>query len=390
MVEMKINKTNNALEEGVIDNTKTVALIGNPNVGKSTIFNTLTGMHQHTGNWPGKTVATAQGEYRHKGITYKLIDLPGSYSLCARSAEEEVSRDYIQSGEADVVVVVCDATCLERNLNLLLQIMSITKKVVVCVNLLDEAKRKGIKINLEKLAKCLGVPVIGTAASKEEGITELIDEISIMVNNEELSQSESKEKSDCILTPKDIWSKVAEVVDEANIQGGGYSNRDRKIDTILTSKVIGIPIMLATLLVVFWITITGANYPSEMLSRALFALEDKMIEFCVSAEIPKVFYEVTILGVYRVVAWVVAVMLPPMAIFFPLFTLLEDLGYLPRIAFNLDKYFKRCSACGKQALTMCIKKFMLYVVSKILQISKKPVHVSYLDRLLLHSIRLFI
>lgn len=338
--------------------TKTVALIGNPNVGKSTIFNALTGMHQHTGNWPGKTVATAQGEYKFNGETYKLIDLPGSYSLCARSAEEEVSRDYIQSGEADVVVIVCDATCLERNLNLLLQILEVTQNVVACVNLLDEAERKGIKIDLDKLSECLKIPVIGTAAAQGKGIDQLVGKIAEIIcegkNTEECAKCNGAQ-----LTPEEIWQRVAKVVDEANIQGGGYSSRDRKIDSILTNKVTGIPIMLATLLCIFWITITGANYPSQLLSQGLFILEEKMLEFCMTTEIPKFFYEVLILGVYRVVAWVVSVMLPPMAIFFPLFTLLEDLGYLPRIAFNLDKYFKKCSACGKQALTMCIEKLML-------------------------------
>lgn len=156
------------------------------------------------------------------------------------------------------------------------------------------------------------------------------------------------------LSLEEIWHKVAEVVDKAEIQGGGYSPRDRKIDSILTNKATGFPIMLLTLMGVFWLTITGANYPSQLLSTGLFAVQDKLLELAVAAEIPKALYEVAILGVYRVVAWVVAVMLPPMAIFFPIFTLLEDLGYLPRIAFNLDKYFKKCSACGKQALTMCM------------------------------------
>ncbi len=337
---------------------KTIALIGNPNVGKSTIFNALTGMHQHTGNWPGKTVSTAQGEYKYNGETYRLIDLPGSYSLCARSAEEEVSRDYIQSKEADAVVVVCDATCLERNLNLLLQILDMTSKVVVCVNLIDEAERKGIKINLDKLSECLKTPVVGAAAAQGKGIDELAGRVAEIVCEQE-EQLCKGNKADS-LTPEMIWNRIAKVVDEVDIQGGGYSPRDRKIDSILTNKATGIPIMLATLMAVFWITITGANYPSQLLSAGLFALEDKMLDFFMSTEIPKFFYEMLVLGVYRVVAWVVSVMLPPMAIFFPLFTLLEDLGYLPRVAFNLDKYFKKCSACGKQALTMCIGKLMLW------------------------------
>ncbi|WP_342366672.1 ferrous iron transporter B [Clostridium aminobutyricum] len=344
---------------------KVIALTGNPNVGKSTIFNFLTGMHQHTGNWPGKTVETAQGKYCFKGREYILVDLPGSYSLHAKSAEEEVARDFIYEGAYDAVVIVCDATCMERNLNLVIQTLAVTSKVIVCVNLLDEAKRKNIHVDLTKLQEMLGVPVIGTAAAKREGVQELLEAIEAVVteHKKEKIGDPVQDHDPCVKTVKKaevpiqaehIWDQVGKVIDGAEIFGSGYSDRDRRIDSLLTNKITGFPIMLATLLAVFWITITGANYPSQWLNSGLFYLENRMLEFCQGTAIPKAVYEMAILGVYRVVAWVVSVMLPPMAIFFPLFTLLEDLGYLPRVAFNLDKYFKKCSACGKQALTMCM------------------------------------
>ncbi len=154
---------------------RVIALAGNPNVGKSTVFNALTGLNQHTGNWPGKTVSNAQGRCVHKGKSYVLVDLPGTYSLLAHSAEEIVARDFLCFGGADAVLVVCDATCLERNLNLVLQTLEITPRVVVCVNLMDEAQKKHIAIDLKKLEKTLGVPVVGTSAREEKGIREALD-----------------------------------------------------------------------------------------------------------------------------------------------------------------------------------------------------------------------
>ncbi len=400
---------------------KIIALAGNPNVGKSTVFNSLTGLKQHTGNWPGKTVTNAFGTCKYNEKDYILVDIPGTYSLMAHSKEEEVARDFICFGNADKVIVVCDATCLERNLNLVLQTIEIKNNVIVCVNLIDEAKRKKIEVDLEKLQQLLGVPVVGTDASKGKGLNELLGRVEtspttpvtvryvrpveealcemtdllktkiketdlnlrwiglkILDYDEELVASISKyvgynlntdddfkrvredlakkgyfgEKltdtivSCIVLTAEDICNETVVVNDVK------YTQKDRKIDRILTSRVTGIPVMLLLLGVVLWITIVGANYVSEYLSSALFFLEDRLVDFFNYINAPKIIYEILVYGVYRVLAWVVSVMLPPMAIFFPLFTLLEDLGYLPRIAFNLDKSFRKCNACGKQALTM--------------------------------------
>jgi ferrous iron transport protein B len=408
-----------------------VALAGNPNTGKSTVFNSLTGLKQHTGNWPGKTVMNARGYYEDQGRKFILVDLPGTYSLLANSVEEEVARDFLCFGKPWVTVVVVDPTCLERNLNLVLQILEITPRVVVCVNLMDEAKRKGIKVDLPKLSTLLGVPVVGTNARDGEGLEKLKMVIS-QVAEEELNCSpisvrypESIEKGIELLQPviekinvgqlSSRWvalrllennekirtsldsflginlaecpdlenvlavvntffqeqkitveevkdSIVASLVKTAEKIGQkvlvfekeDYNQIDRKIDHILISKRFGIPIMLALLGAVFWITIQGANYPSQLLASSFFWLEGHLTALFIAGGLPDWLYGVVVLGVYRTLAWVISVMLPPMAIFFPLFTLLEDLGYLPRIAFNLDNFFKKACAHGKQALTMCM------------------------------------
>ena len=402
------------------------ALVGNPNVGKSTIFNCLTGMHQHTGNWPGKTVGSAEGVTKYKDNEYLIYDLPGTYSLIAHSQEEEVTRDFICFEDYDGVIVVCDAVCLERNLNLVIQILEITSNVVVCVNLLDEAKKKKIKIDLKKLSTELGVPVVGTSARSGKGIKNLLEmavkavekpkkntlivdypqeiENSIKKIEKTLERTnlssrwlalkllnydsffieslnkyfgynffDKKLKKVVIDARKDLNNKklnpsnledvmVTSIVKKAEeisdnvitFENVNYNKKDRKVDKILTSKKYGFPIMLCLLMVVFWITIIGANYPSSILYDFLFWIEDKLLELFRMIKAPIWLSNCLVLGVYRVLAWVISVMLPPMAIFFPLFTLLEDLGYLPRIAFNLDRCFKKCKTCGKQALTMCM------------------------------------
>lgn len=407
-----------------------IALAGNPNVGKSTVFNALTGMNQHTGNWPGKTVECAKGIYRQEDVTYQLVDLPGCYSLLAHSEEEEIARDFICFEHPQAVVAVCDATCLERNLNLVLQIMETTRQLVLCVNLLDEAKKKKVKVDLDLLSQELNIPVVGTAARQQKGLGDIFTGIALLKTGkygkkeavhyplplehaiqkllEPLQQtlgSQLNARWACIrlledydnftLTLKqkleislseypEIISLLTEVKKELETQGYTtevirdviaesfihrcetickkavtfedvqYAKFDRKLDHLFTSKATGFPIMFLLLFLIFWLTISGANFPSSLLSSGLFWVEDQLVDFAISIQLPKAIYSPLIFGMYRVLAWVVSVMLPPMAIFFPLFTLLEDFGYLPRVAFNLDRCFKKCCACGKQALTMCM------------------------------------
>ena len=361
----------------------TVAIAGNPNVGKSTIFNGLTGLNQHTGNWTGKTVENAVGICIHNNQKFLLVDIPGTYSLMADSEEEKIARDYIDSNKANATVVIVDATLLERNLNLVFQIMNLTKNVIVCVNLLDEAKKKGISVDLDKLSLLLGVPVVGTIARKKKTLNNLINTIAdvcnkkieptpntIITNNDSaqnidntlLGNTEIKTDSPNIETKNQekifldkVFERAHEIVTEVvTVKDENYNERDKKIDRILTSKKFGIPIMILFFCLIFWITIVGANYPSELLSAFFANIGPHIRGFFVYIQPPSWLVSLLFDGVYKTVTWIVSVMLPPMAIFFPLFTLLEDLGYLPRIAFNLDKCFKKCCSSGKQALTMCM------------------------------------
>ena len=350
----------------------TVAIAGNPNVGKSTIFNGLTGLNQHTGNWTGKTVENSAGICVHNNQKFLLVDIPGTYSLMADSEEEKIARDFINSNKANVTVVIVDATLLERNLNLVFQIMNLTNNVIVCVNLLDEARKKGITVDLSKLSELLAVPVVGTIARKKNTLSNLINTISDVCNHKiqpnpitisanadkfettspiNLENSRIQEK---IFLDK-VFEKAHEIVSEViTVKNENYNERDKKIDKILTSKKFGIPIMILFFCLIFWITIVGANYPSELLSSLFANIEQPIKNFFVYIHTPDWLLSLVFDGIYKTVTWIVSVMFPPMAIFFPLFTLLEDLGYLPRIAFNLDKCFKKCRSSGKQALTMCM------------------------------------
>jgi ferrous iron transport protein B len=424
-----------------------VALAGNPNTGKSTVFNALTGLRQHTGNWPGKTVARAEGSFVYEGKRARLVDLPGTYSLQAGSADEEVARDFILFGRPDVTVVVLDATRLERNLNLALQVLEITDRVVLCLNLMDEARRHGIAVDPVKLEQTLGVPVVATSARRGEGVLELQraihdvatgvrrpvpfrikehppevesaisslvplieaafpalpnarwvalrllnadDRVVAAVRNGEIGHLASGEWRaetpsappaaplseaqqallDAVedarwrLSPNFHDTLMASIYGEAERIAGtavftgvrkARFDWDRTLDRILTSRWLGFPVMLLLLMVVFWITIAGANVPSELLAHVLIDKAHPALK-ALGASIGMPWWLSGFLfdGVYLATAWVVSVMLPPMAIFFPLFTLLEDFGYLPRVAFNLDRLFQRAGAHGKQALTMCM------------------------------------
>lgn len=349
---------------------RVVALAGNPNVGKSTVFNGLTGLKQHTGNWPGKTVSSARGYCRSGRHSIELVDIPGTYSLLAHSQEEEVARDFLKSGEAEAAIVICDATCLERNLNLALQIMEICPKVLLCVNLLDEAKKRGIEIDLNLISQRMGIPVVGVTARKKAtlaALTEVLDEVlddvpmerndgslgiksrRMIEDDKELSRREKEDK-----TVASLVGTAERICEGAVTYSKEHDSRDRRLDAVFTGRLWGYPVMLALLGLIFWITIVGANYPSELLAAGFSKLQIKLTEMFTALGAPMWLHDMLVLGVYRVLAWVVSVMLPPMAIFFPLFTILEDAGYLPRIAYNMDKAFKCCGACGKQALTTCM------------------------------------
>ncbi len=333
---------------------KKVLLMGNPNVGKSTVFNELTGMHQHTGNWIGKTVDSAAGKFYYKYNNYKLIDLPGTYSLLPSSKEEKVAGDYLLKEKYDCVVVVIDSTMLQRNLMLFYQIFEITNKIVVMLNLCDEAKKRNIEIDRNILQNLLGVPVIKATARSGKGINELLEQIHLISTNSEDYYS----KKDYDLSGLDIENIAhkAEFVNEKAVKEAPSKKEKREefLDNIILGKYTSIPIMLLMFGLILWITIKLSNYPSEFLSKIFNDFETMLSGKMAQSGLSPILISLLIDGMLKVLLWVIAVMLPPMAIFFPLFAILEDFGILPRFAFNLDRPFEKCNACGKQALTTCM------------------------------------
>ncbi|MGI6007793.1 MAG: ferrous iron transport protein B [Ruminococcus sp.] len=412
-----------------LSSRKTIALAGNPNVGKSTLFNQLTGLNQHVGNWPGKTVESVTGICHFHGTEYEFTDLPGTYSLFSRSREEEVTGEFLSFGYFDLVVIICDGGCLQRNLILALQILEITSHVILCINMMDEVKRRKITIDLPRLQQMLGIPVIGITARRKKDREKLLSEIERCLQNENFPSDSAlihypnplvqslqniqaffRENTPSLFLPRwtalqlldspdtflpvieahlsmpsSFWDDLkiklqrealelknhlsshwkdslscaivrtaGEIADATVVMPREKSRRQSALDRLFTRKQTAFPIMLLGLFLILWLTIFGANIPSAWLSQGMTFLGQMLADTFSSWGIPDFLNSLLTDGIYRTTAWVVSVMLPPMAIFFPLFTLLEDFGYLPRVSFNLDHQFEKCRTCGKQALTMAM------------------------------------
>jgi ferrous iron transport protein B len=345
-------------------------------VGKSSIFNALTGLHQPTGNWTGKTVGCTVGVCRRKQkaktpndkqTTILLADLPGCYSLKPHSAEENEALDFLRTQPIDAVVVVCDALNLERNLLLAYQIQHIFREspvpLIVCINLIDEARKQGVEINPEKLSEITGFTVVATSAKSGIGLDRLRAEIASAAEDRLPARHaplcERTDRPCDVPSAAEFLSTTRQAVSVATSVSLFAQTAKRKhhlplADCICMGRYTAIPVALAFLSIVFWLTIVGANYPSAWLSSMFGRLGEWLAAGAVWSRVPWWMKGFLLDGVYRTLTWVVSVMLPPMAIFFPLYTLLEDIGFLPRIAFNFDRCFRSCHACGKQSLTMCM------------------------------------